>query len=77
MKVIITHNEIQAWENDEQLGKIVFEVSNDKLLILHTYAYQSGRGIGTRLMQEATTWAKEQGYTIVPICTFAKKYLKM
>ena len=33
MKVIITHNEIQAWENDEQLGKIVFEVSNDKLLI--------------------------------------------
>jgi predicted GNAT family acetyltransferase len=53
----------------------VFELSSNTLSILHTYAYQSGRGIGTQLMQQATRWAQEKGYTIDPICSFAKKYL--
>ena len=76
MKTIITNTEIQLWEGDELLGKIVFELSSNTLSILHTYAYQSGRGIGTQLMHEATQWAQEKGYTIDPICSFAKKYLE-
>ena len=76
MKTIITNTEIQLWEGDELLGKIVFELSRNHLTILHTYAYQSGRGIGTQLMHEATQWAQQQGYTIIPICSFAKKYLE-
>jgi predicted GNAT family acetyltransferase len=43
--------------------------------ILHTYAYESGRGIGTLLMQNAVEWAKEHDYTIIPVCSFAQKYL--
>jgi predicted GNAT family acetyltransferase len=46
------------------------------MTILHTYAYESGRGIGTILMQNAVSWAKERHYTIVPVCSFAQKYLK-
>ena len=76
MKTVITNSEIQLWENEELLGKIVFELSSNTLSILHTYAYQSGRGIGTQLMQHATRWAQEKGYTIDPICSFAKKYLE-
>ena len=76
MKTIITNTEIQLWEGDELLGKIVFELSRNNLTILHTYAYQTGRGIGTQLMHEATQWAQQQGYTIIPICSFAKKYLE-
>ena len=76
MKTIITNTEIQLWEGDELLGKIVFELDGNHLSILHTYAYQSGRGIGTQLMQQATRWAQEKGYTIDPICSFAKKYLE-
>jgi predicted GNAT family acetyltransferase len=76
MKTIITNTEIQLWEGDELLGKIVFELDGNHLSILHTYAYQSGRGIGTQLMHEATQWAQQQGYTIIPICSFAKKYLE-
>jgi predicted GNAT family acetyltransferase len=75
MKTVITNSEIQLWENEELLGKIVFELSSNTLSILHTYAYQSGCGIGTQLMQQATRWAQEKGYTIDPICSFAKKYL--
>lgn len=76
MKMIITNSEIQIWENNNLLGKIVFELSGNQLSILHTYAYQSGRGIGTQLMQEAIRWAKENEYTIVPICSFAQKYVE-
>lgn len=76
MKTIITDFEIQLWESDVLLGKIVFELSNNSLSILHTYAYQRGRGIGTLLMQEAMRWSQQQGYTIVPVCSFAKKYLE-
>ena len=76
MKTVITDSEIQLWESDVLLGKIVFELSRNHLTILHTYAYQSGRGIGTQLMQEATRWAQQQGYTIIPVCSFAKKYLE-
>lgn len=76
MKTIITNTEIQLWEGDELLGKIVFELDGNLLSILHTYAYQSGRGIGTQLMHEATQWAQQQGHTIIPICSFAKKYLE-
>ena len=76
MKTIITNTEIQLWGGDELLGKIVFELDGNLLSILHTYAYQSGRGIGTQLMHEATRWAQQQGYTIIPVCSFAKKYLE-
>ena len=76
MKNIITNTEIQLWGGDELLGKIVFELDGNLLSILHTYAYQSGRGIGTQLMHEATRWAQQQGYTIIPVCSFAKKYLE-
>lgn len=75
MTTVITSSEIQLWEDDDLLGKIVFDLSGDRLSILHTYAYQRGRGIGTLLMQEAMRWSQQQGYTIVPVCSFAKKYL--
>ena len=76
IKTIITSSEIHAVENNKLVGKIEFSLSNNDMTILHTYAYQSGRGIGTQLMHEATQWAQQQGYTIIPICSFAKKYLE-
>ena len=47
IQMITTSTEIQAWEGEELVGKIVFELNGMQLSILHTYAYQSGRGIGT------------------------------
>ena len=73
--ITITETEILATENGKLLGKIEFTLSDNKMSILHTYAYESGRGIGTLLMQNAVKWAKEHDYTIIPICSFAHKYL--
>ena len=75
IQMTITNTEILAMENGKLLGKLEFTLSDSNMTILHTYAYESGRGIGTMLMQNAVEWAKEHDYTIVPICSFAQKYL--
>ena len=75
IKITITDTEILAMENGKLLGKMEFALSDNKMSILHTYAYESGRGIGTLLMEHAVKWAKENSYTIIPVCSFAQKYL--
>ena len=73
--ITITDTEILATEEGKLLGKIEFALSDNEMSILHTYAYESGRGIGKLLMQNAVEWAKEHDYTIIPVCSFALKYL--
>ena len=75
IQMTITNTEILAMENGKLLGKIEFTLSDNKMSILHTYAYESGRGIGTLLMQNAVEWAKDHNYEIIPVCSFAQKYL--
>ena len=76
IQITFTDTEILATEDGKLVGKIEFALAGNELSILHTYAYESGRGIGTILMQNAVSWAKERHYTIVPVCSFAQKYLK-
>ena len=73
--ISVTNTEILATENGKLLGKIEFTLSDNEMSILHTYAYESGRGIGTLLMQNAVEWAKEHNYVIIPVCSYAQKYL--
>ena len=75
IEMTISETEVLAIENGKLLGKIEFTLSDNNMTILHTYAYESGRGIGTMLMQNAVAWAKEHSYTIIPVCSFAQKYL--
>ena len=75
IEMTISETEVLAIDNGKLLGKIEFTLSDNNMTILHTYAYESGRGIGTLLMQTAVEWAKEHSYTIIPVCSFAQKYL--
>ena len=75
IQMTVTDKEILAYEDSKLLGKIEFTLLDNKMTILHTYAYESGRGIGTLLMEHAVKWANENGYTIIPVCSFAQKYL--
>ena len=76
IEIIYQEDAILAMEEGKIVGKIEFSLSDIEMSILHTYAYESGRGIGSMLMQAAVEWAAEHHYTIVPICSFAQKYLE-
>lgn len=75
IQMTVTNTEIRAIEDTKLLGKIEFTLLDNQMTILHTYAYERGRGIGTLLMEYAVKWAKEHDYTIIPVCSFALKYL--
>lgn len=76
IETIIKDNEILAVEQGKIVGKIEFLLSGATISILHTYAYESGRGIGSLLMDTIWQWTLEHNYDIVPICSFAKKYIE-
>lgn len=76
IQTTFTDTEILATEDGKLVGKIEFALAGNKLSILHTYAYESGRGIGSLLMKNAMEWAKTQQYVILPICPFAQKYIE-
>lgn len=76
IQITFTDTEILATEDGKLVGKIEFTLAGNELSILHTYAYESGRGIGSLLMKNAMEWAKTQQYTILPICPFAQKYIE-
>ena len=76
IQITFTDTEILATEDGKLVGKIEFALAGTELSILHTYAYESGRGIGSLLMKHAMEWAKTQQYVILPICPFAQKYIE-
>ena len=76
IEIVYQEDAILAMEEGKMVGKIEFSLSDSEMSILHTYAYESGRGIGSLLMRAAVEWAAEHQYTIIPICSFAQKYLE-
>ena len=76
IEIVYQDSTILAMEEGKTVGKIEFSLADREMSILHTYAYESGRGIGNMLMQAAVRWADEHQYKIVPICSFAQKYLE-
>ena len=76
IQITFTDTEILATEDGKLVGKIEFTLAGNELSILQTYAYESGRGIGSLLMKNAMEWAKTQQYVILPICPFAQKYIE-
>ena len=66
---------ILAKEDDRVVGRLEFEIEGHTMSIMHTYAYESGRGIGSLLMAKAVEFAEQNNYIIRPVCSFARKYL--
>ena len=77
MTTEITSTEILLREDDKLLGRLEYRLQDGQMIILHTYAYEAGRGIGSMLMSEAVEWAHRHSNSIVPVCSFAKKYLNI
>lgn len=76
METVINPTEILLREGDKIVGRIEFELQDNVLSILHTYAYESGRGIGSMLMKATLALAEQHQYTVHPVCSFAQKYIE-
>ena len=72
----VENSQVLAREAETLVGKLEFDQTDTEMVILHTYAYQSGRGIGSLLMEAALAHAEQQHLAIRPVCSFAAKYME-
>jgi predicted GNAT family acetyltransferase len=65
-------------ETDGQIAELVYQLDDDRLLLLHTGVPRAleGRGIGTQLVGAAIEEARRRGLTVVPLCPFAREWLR-
>ncbi len=63
---------------DGHLAELVYEVQGDQLVLVHTGVpgELEGQGIGGRLVAAAVERAARDGLTIVPLCPFARRWLR-
>ena len=72
----VENSQVLAREAETLVGKLEFEQTDTEMVILHTYAYLSGKGIGSILMEAGIKYAEQEHLTIRPVCSFAAKYLE-
>jgi predicted GNAT family acetyltransferase len=63
---------------DGQLAELVYQREGGLLELLHTEvpAALEGRGVGGALVRAAVDEAAERGWTVVPLCPFARAWLR-
>lgn len=67
---------------ETQLGNewavLEYRLQNDMMFIMHTYVppMYEGRGIASMITQKALDHAREAGWRVVPICSFASAYIR-
>lgn len=63
---------------DGQLAELVYRHHGGRLALMHTEVPSGleGRGIGGRLVTAAIDRAVREGLTVVPLCPFARDWLR-
>jgi predicted GNAT family acetyltransferase len=63
---------------DGQVAELVYEVEGDRMVIVHTAvpAPLGGRGLGGHLVRTAVDRAARDGLVVVPLCPFARRWMK-
>jgi hypothetical protein len=61
-----------------EVAQLVYRVEPGRLIVVHTEVPESlgSHGIGARLVQAAVSRAKTSGETLVPWCSYARKWLE-
>ncbi|UOR10483.1 GNAT family N-acetyltransferase [Halobacillus amylolyticus] len=63
-------------------GELIAEISvvpagSDQLIVDHTFVSEErrGEGIGEKLIKEVVQFARNEGKTIIPLCSFTKSVI--
>ncbi|WP_038171064.1 GNAT family N-acetyltransferase [Verrucomicrobium sp. BvORR106] len=64
-------------EESGHVSVLDYELDGRQMTITHTYVPGElrGRGIAAELVQEALEHAREQGWTVVPQCSYVAAYM--
>ncbi len=81
----IVHNETNhsfEMETDGARSYLKYEIENDgdnkKMLLTHTFVAPEhrGQGIAAALVNDGLNYARQNGFEIVPVCSYVVSYLK-
>ncbi len=69
--------EITKVIDNKVIGKLIY-IDNDNISIVSVFVEQEyrGQGIAQELMEKIIKIAKENNKQIIPICSYAKKYME-
>jgi len=67
----------EAVEGERVVGRLDYTEEGDSIAMNRTIVPPelSGRGIGTRLTAYALQYADDNGWTVLPYCTFVQSYI--
>ncbi|HZM56419.1 MAG TPA: N-acetyltransferase [Acidimicrobiales bacterium] len=63
---------------DGQVAELLYMVEGERMTIVHTGVPGplGGRGLGGRLVRAAVDRAARDGLTVVPLCPFARRWMR-
>jgi len=63
---------------DGHVAELVYRRHLDRLVLVHTSVPDEleGRGVGGMLVRAAIARAAQEGLTVVPLCSFARRWLE-
>ncbi|WP_277820834.1 GNAT family N-acetyltransferase [Dubosiella muris] len=72
-----TKSRSAAYNDGQLIGLCQYQVDGDRWIITHTEVQPEfgGRGIARELVMMVARKAKEHGFTLVPVCSYAAKVL--
>lgn len=65
-------------EIDGNTAFIDYRLKRQLLFLIHTEVPPAleGKGVGSAIVEKALQYAKDNGYKVVPLCSFVQSYLK-
>ena len=64
--------------DDDVVGEILYRLTSDHVVLLHTEVLPSfeGKGLGARLVAGALDDIRARGLHVVPFCPFVRSYIR-
>ncbi|AKD05025.1 GNAT family N-acetyltransferase [Pontibacter korlensis] len=65
-------------ENGERIAEMIVSIANKEMSVYHTEVKKEleGQGIGTKLIEAMTDYARSKKLSVIPYCPFVKKSFK-
>ena len=68
----------EAWQDDVHVGELTYQrTTPERMIIDHTRVFEGfeEKGIARQIVMAAADFARQNGRTIVPVCSYARNVL--